>query len=91
MIIRLHRWQAKHSRYRTQIFNSGVDEQSCFVDILARTGTQVGTDPSVKQVICRTQQIDRVLSNSIDGTVDVYMSPFIERNYPERRVSKGTA
>ncbi|PWT73846.1 MAG: hypothetical protein C5B59_12340 [Bacteroidetes bacterium] len=90
MIIRLHRWQAKAQRYRTQIFNT-EDEAHIFYDLVAVGGIQQQMDPTVNQIIMRTQQVTRVYIDSQNNEVNIYTMPVVERNYPERRAPAGKA
>lgn len=99
--LRLHRWQPKQNRYKTQFFDLEADAMS-FFDLVCGRGDAVKkfVDPAMRQTVARTQQIDRIVVTpqwDTDGVTDaayasaviieVYMSPFVERNYPTTRLS----
>jgi hypothetical protein len=84
MLIRLHRWQPKSNRYRTEPVNLGIDEQSAFLDVIFRQGEKINRDAGIDKRIMRTQHVDRVVFNSVAGEIDVYLSPIIVRKYERK-------
>lgn len=82
LTVRLHRWQPKQNRYKIQPFSLDPGETGAEVitDILFRRA-MFEKDATVNQIIARTQQVDRVMINTLDSTVDIWMSPTVERVY----------
>jgi len=84
MLVRLHRWQPKSKRYRTQNFNLDADSGNSFFGLLGMTAYIEGL-PMVKvseaHIQARTQQIDMIEVDSFNKKVEVWMSPGVERNY----------
>lgn len=84
MIIRLHRWQPRSQRYRTQNFNMG--ESKPFMDLLLnRAMFQADDKTTSDQIVARTQRVDRILFNDLDGCVDVWLSPIVDRKYEQKK------
>lgn len=79
MIVRLNRWQPRSNRYRAEILD--LSEVEPFVDLLFNRGAMVAHEPGVKQTVMRTQHVDRVLVNAVDNTIDVWLSPVVDRKY----------
>jgi hypothetical protein len=84
MIIRLHRWQPRANRYRTQQLD--LEDARPILDLIINNGTgvRVAVDPTVEQKILRTQRVDRITINSLDSTVDIFLSPIVDRVYKKQ-------
>jgi hypothetical protein len=93
MIIRLHRWQPRANRNRTEVINLAEREAGPFLDLIFRRGASF-EDKTIKQAIMRTQQVDRIQftlgddPNYPDPSVDVYLSPIVDRKYTRKAIAE---
>lgn len=88
MSVRLHRWQPKQNRYKIQnlALEPGETSGEVITDILFRRA-MFENDATVDQIIARTQQVDRVMVNALNNTVDIWMSPTVERVYNKTSIA----
>jgi hypothetical protein len=83
MLITVHRWQPKTNRFNNQKFT--LEDAETFFGLLDGVfyfshGAEV-LEPGVGVLA-----VDRIEVNAHDGTVDIYTSPVVERNYERKTV-----
>lgn len=80
MIIKLHRWQPRAARYRT--VQHDLEEMRPILDMIANNnGVRVTPDPAVETMVLRTQRVDRITVDITTDTVEVFLSPIVDRKY----------
>lgn len=90
MFIRLHRWQPRSNRYRTEKVDLADAKPILDLIVANGTGVRVAVDLSVDQKVMRTQRVDRITLSAVDDQVDIYLSPVIDRTY-KRELNSGGA
>lgn len=90
MIIRIHRWQERQNRFHVQkiFLEDSIDVQgeNFFGAIF---DARQGMIPGFKNF--RTQKVDRIEINSLDGSISVYTSAAVERKENKRSRKVDTA
>lgn len=83
MIIKLHRWQEKAGRYRTQVIDGD------YLSILCESRIK----PESGDMVLRTQKVDRVMvagnlkdwmDNGDAPTIELWLSPVVTRKYERK-------
>lgn len=87
MIIRIHRWQPNQDRFHVQKFELYSECFNCVGLPKNGESTFLGFDFDKRArqnkgfKNFRSQHVDRIEVNTLDGTLDIFTSPIIDRPY----------
>ena len=61
-----------------------MEESKPIMELIFARGIPLSSDVSVDQRISRTQHVDRIVFDSVNDVIDVYLSPVVDREYTKR-------
>jgi hypothetical protein len=61
-----------------------MEESKPIMELIFARGIPLSSDVSVDQRISRTQHVDRIVFDSVNDVIDVYLSPVVDREYIKR-------
>lgn len=86
--VRLHRWQPRSQRFRTQNFSlddpatatARDGDYSTFFGLILQRGL-ASVKPSASHVTARTHRVDVIEFDACTGVLEIWMSPIVDRTY----------